>query len=179
MYQDDTKGKEYFGQILSIIKQNTTQESPVVVIGPGFTRDHFLSYGKEHDPELFSACVTCGTGHAGMNGVHEAIKVGVVDQITKHHRVSMETQLIDQFFSEIQKHGCATYGAEDVKQALKQGAVEHLLIADAIIRSSRGEKLLDLARTMHSDFTIINTMHEAGKTFMGIGGIGALLRYKL
>ena len=179
MYADDSKGKEYFGDILSLIKQNTTDDSPVVVVGPGFTREHFLAYGKEHAPGLFGSCVTCGTGHAEMNGVHEAIKIGVVDQITKHHRVSMETQLIDKLFNEIHKNGLATYGAEEVKQALKQGAVEHVLIADTIIRTSKGEKLLDQARNMHSEFTIINTMHDAGKTFLGIGGIAALLRYKI
>ncbi len=30
----------------------------------------------------------------------------------------------------------------------------------------------------HSDFIIINTMHDAGKKFDGIGGVAALLRFK-
>ena len=38
---------------------------------------------------------------------------------------------------------------------------------------------MDLARQTHSAFTIINTMHESGKKFEGIGGIGALLRFHL
>ena len=179
MYESATKDKEYFGEILGILKQNVADNSSVVVVGPGFTREHFITYGKERSPGLFNSFCTCGTGHAGMNGVHEAIKIGTVDQITKHQRVSVETQLVDHLFSEIQKNGLATYGAEEVKQALKQGAVEHLLIADMLIRTSKGEKLLELARTMHSEFTIINSMHDAGKTFLGIGGVGALLRYKL
>ena len=102
MYESANKDKEYFGEILSIIKQNMSEDSPLVVVGPGFTREHFIEKGREQNPTLFTSCSTCGTGHAGMNGVHEAIKVGVVDQITKHHRVSMETQLVDKLLGEIQ-----------------------------------------------------------------------------
>jgi stalled ribosome rescue protein Dom34 len=47
-----------------------------------------------------------------------------------------------------------------------------------MVRSKNGEHLLELARKTHSDFIIINTMHEAGKKFEGIGGVAALLRFK-
>ena len=57
--------------------------------------------------------------------------------------------------------------------------MERLLISDILIRSKKGEKLLELARKTQSEFTIINTMHEAGKKFEGMGGVAALLRFKI
>jgi len=63
--------------------------------------------------------------------------------------------------------------------ALNKGAVERLLISDIFLRSKKGDVFLELARKTHSDFIIINTMHDAGKKFEGIGGIGALLRFKI
>ncbi len=113
-----------------------------------------------------------------MNGIHEALKVGIVEQITKENRVSKETQAIENVFEEIKKDGPVTYGMREVDGALSRGAADHLLISDVLVRTKNGEYLLDLARKTHCNFMIINTMHEAGKKFEGIGGVAALLRFK-
>ena len=177
--QSEETSKEYFGEVLSIVENNMTKNTAIVVLGPGFTREHFVDFGREKNPSLFERVQLHPTGNSGMNGVHEAIKTGVVKQITKENRVVIETNLIDELFSEIKKNGLATYGEKEVYNALKNGAVEHLLITDEIVRTKKGEKLLELAKETQSDFTIINTMHDAGKKMEGMGGIGALLRYKI
>jgi len=181
MYEEETKNteKEYYGEILSIIKNNMIKNTALVVVGPGFTKEHFVKYGKEKEPDYFSNCHVSGTGHAGMNGVHEAIKTGVVKQITKENRVVLETDLVEKLFSEIKKNSLATYGEKEVYNALKNGAVENLLISDELVRTKKGEELLKVAKDTNSNFTIINTMHDAGKKLEGIGGIGALLRFKM
>ena len=130
-------------------------------------------------PDLFVNSRTHSTSHSGMNGIHEAIRLGIVDQITKENRVSKETQIIEKVFEEIKKDGLIIYGLSEVEDALNKGAVEKLVISDILIRSENGERLLQLAKEIHSDFIIINTMHEAGKKFEGIGGIAALLRYRI
>ena len=73
----------------------------------------------------------------------------------------------------------AAYGEKEVKNAIMNGAVERLLITDILVRQEKGEILLKLAKQNNSEFTIINTMHEAGKKIEGIGGVAALLRYKI
>jgi protein pelota len=178
MYESKETTPEYYGEILSVIKTVKKPDSPLVVIGPGFTREHLMRAGKEKEPKLFENCITHATANSGMNGVHEALKVGIVEQITKENRVSKETQAIEKLFEEIKKDGRVTYGLNEVDDALSRGAVEKLLISDVMIRSKNGERLLDIARKTHSDFIIINTMHEAGKKFEGIGGVAALLRFK-
>ena len=138
-----------------------------------------MKYGKNREPVLFIDCITHGTGGSGMNGVQEAIKSGIVEKITKENRVIFETQLIEKLFGEIKRDGLATYGEKEVKRALINGAVERLLISDVLIRMKKGEELLTIAKQKKSEFTIINTIHEEGKKFEGIGGIGALLRFKI
>jgi len=179
MYESKETSQEYYGEILSVIRPVKTEDSPLVVIGPGFTREHFIKYGTAREPELFENCRTHATGHAELTGIHEAIKIGIVEQITKNNRVSIETQFVERLLEEIKKDELAAYGENNVLDALHKGAVERILISDIFIRSKKGETFLDLARKTHSEFTIINTMHDAGKKFEGIGGIGALLRFRL
>jgi protein pelota len=179
MYESEDKQNDYFGEVISVVKTNINPESALVIIGPGFTKEHIAKHGKEKHPDIFKKTIVHGTGTPGMNGVQEAIKTGIVNQITKENRVAFETQQIEKLFEEIKKDGLATYGEKEVQHALNNGAVERLLITDTIVRTEKGEQLLQLARQNNSDFTIINTMHEAGKKIEGIGGLGALLRFKI
>jgi protein pelota len=178
MYESKETTGEYYGEILSVVRSVIKPDSPLVVIGSGFAREHFMKFAKEKDPALFEQTLTHATANAGLNGVHEALKIGIVEQITKENRVSKETQAIETLFEEIKKNGLVTYGKNEVNDALSRGAVQKLLISDILVRSKEGEHLLDLARNTHSGFIIINTMHDAGKKFEGIGGVAAFLRFK-
>ena len=179
MYESIDVGKDYFGEIISVVRTNKDKDSPLVVVGPGFAKEHFIECGRSKEQALFEKCYSHGTSCAGMNGIQEAIKTGVVEKITKENRVVFETRLIEKLFEEIKKDGLATYGEQEVGNALNNGAVERLLISDVIVRTKKGEQLLKLAKQTNSKFTIINTLNEAGKKFEGLGGIGALLRFKI
>jgi len=178
MYESKETTPEYYGEIFSVLKTVKKPDSPLVVIGPGFTREHLMKAGKEKESQLFEGCITHATANAGMNGVHEALKVGIVEQITKENRVSKETQAVENVFERMKKDGLVTYGLKEVEDALTRGAADHLFLSDVLVRTKNGEYLLDLARKTHCEFMIINSMHETGKKFEGIGGVAALLRFK-
>ena len=178
-YESENKEKEYFGNIIALLKTHKDDNAPLVIVGPGFTRDHFVKLGRQLYPELFDKCIVHPAGNTGMNGIHEAMKSGVVEHIAKENRVVFETQLVDQLFQEIRKNNLASYGAEQVKYALQNGAVDRLLITDIMLRSELGDEIMQMADTNQSEFTIINTMHDAGKKLQGLGGVGALLRFKI
>lgn len=178
-YESENKEKQYFGEIIKIIGEKMSEQTTLVIVGPGFTRDHLLKYGKQDYPSLFDNALTYPTGNAGMNGVHEAVKSGVVEHIAKENRVVRETKIVDNVFSEIRKNGLVAYGFDDVKRAIEASAVELLVIADSMVRTNKGDKLLQQADEIQSDFIIINTLHDAGKKLGGLGGIAALLRFKI
>jgi protein pelota len=178
-YASDYSEKEYFASIVSILKTHKNEQTPLVIVGPGFSKDHFATYGKNQHDDLFKGCIVHATGHAGMNGINEALKSGVVEHIAQENRVVFETNLVEKLFQEIKKDGLYSYGINEVTQALENGAVEHLLITDELVRSEKGDHLLHLSQTNRGEFTIINTAHDAGKKLAGIGGVGALLRFKI
>lgn len=178
MYESKETTPEYYGEIISMVKTVKKPEAPLVIIGPGFAREHFVNAGKEREPQLFKDCITHATANAGMNGVHEALKVGIVEQITKENRVSKETQAVENVFERIKTDGLVTYGLKEVTDALTRGAADHVFLSDVLARTKNGEHLLNLAKDTRCEFMIINSMHEAGKKFEGIGGVAALLRYR-
>ena len=179
MFESTDTEKQYLGEIISVLKNNVQDKSSIVIIGPGFGKEHLYSYLKQNNQELIQKTQVHATAHSGMTGIQEALKIGIVDKITKDNRVSYETQIIERVFEEIKKNGLVTYGYEEVKNAALNGAVEKLIITDTVVRTKKGENLLDIAKQNNSDFTIINTLHEAGKKIEGIGGIAAILRYKI
>ena len=179
MYESVDYTKEYFGNILSIIKINKSDKSPIVILGPGFVKDHFQKFLKEKTEEKKFESIAHGTGNTGLNGIHEAIKSGIIDRITKENRVVFETQLIEKIFEEIKKDGLVAYGQEKVYECLQNGAVERLLLTDTMVRTNKGEEMLNLSKQNNNDFTIINTINEAGKKLESIGGFAAFLRYKI
>lgn len=178
-YESENKEKQYFGEIIRIVKEKMNEQTTLVIVGPGFTRDHLLQYGKENYPSLFEQSLAYPTGNAGMNGVHEAVKSGVVEHVAQENRVVMETKIVDTVFSEIKKNGLVAYGFEHVTRAINASAVELLVITDNLVRTEKGDRLLQKADEIQSDFIIINTMHDAGKKLEGLGGIAALLRFKI
>lgn len=178
MYDSKDTQPDYFGEVLAVVNMNTSRQSTLVILGTGFTKEHFVKFLREKAPALVESAIVHGTGNTGVNGINEAIKVGIVEQITKENRVVFETGLVEKLFGEMKKDGLATYGEQEVLTALQQGAVDRVLITDVLVRTTKGETFLQLAKQHKSQFTIINTLHEGGKKLEGIGGVGALLRFK-
>jgi len=178
LYESENKEKEYFARIVSIIK-NLAEDLPIVISGPGFTKDRLASYGREKEPEIFKRVFIYSSGNVGISGVYEVIKSGTIDRVVSDNRVIKEVTLIEKFIEELAKDGAVTYGKKEVLDALNMGAVSHLLILDSIAKTKEGEEILTLARDRGAEFTIINSKIEAGKKLEGLGGIAAFLRFKL
>ena len=169
----------YFSEVLSQLKNTIGEESTLIIIGPGFTKNDFETFGKDKMPELFKNVTIFNTGQAGMTGVHEALKGNALKDVIQDLRVVQETELVERLFSEISKNGLFVYGPAEVEDALNRGAVETLLLTDIIVRTNQANKILELAKATGCKPMIISTVHEAGKKLDGLGGVGGILRYKL
>ncbi len=179
MYESIDRNNEYYGNILSVIKINKNEKSPLIIVGPGFVKEYFKKFLNEKYIDNNLKILIHGTGNSGMNGIHEAIKSGIVERITKENRVVFETQLIEKLFEEIKKDGIAVYGEDRVYECLNNGSVDRFLLTDKKVRTKKGEEMLYLSKKNNSDFTIINTINEAGKKLEAIGGFAAFLRFKV
>lgn len=176
-----TKGDEesFFDEVLLALRDYRPEGAPLLVLGPGFAKERFLQYARQKQPALVQGAALEATGQAGMTGIHEALKRGSVDRVSKDQRVARETALVESLFVAIGTDAPAAYGEADVKRALEAGAAEHVLVLDRLVREGAGEAMLDLSRATGATPHVVSSLHEAGKRLGSLGGYGALLRYRL
>ena len=163
--------------LMELLKAHHVEK--IILGGVGFLSEDFKKVLEKY-PELKRKIILAKISVSGKTGINELIKRGIVAKAVKGGRISMETELIEKFFAEISKEGLATYGPNEVKNALDYGAVETLLISEKYIHDNRelAEEILKKAKDSRATIVIISKEHEAGERFSKIG-IGALLRYKI
>jgi protein pelota len=120
------------------------------------------------------------------NGINEILKRKEMGVVLKEENVRKEIELIDELFKAIGKEGNYSYGYGDVKVALNNGAISHLIIADSLITDlMENNQFADLDKIMKEvdkqkgKITLVKADHEGGQRLMGLGGIAALLRFKI
>ena len=94
--------------------------------------------------------------------------------------------MVEKVLTEISLDGKSVYGFKEVKGAVNSGAVEMLIVSDKFIQIKRQEnkfteldKLMRTVENLKGKVHIITSEHEGGKKLDGLGGVAALLRYKL
>lgn len=165
----------YHKEILEYLKGKQDAQS-IVVAGPGFERENLLKYIKGKDPELARKVVLEHTHSTGRAGVTELVKSSA-NRILKDTRIARETEVVERFLEEMNKEGLVTYGRKEVEASLKLGAVELLIISEEKVREL--ESLMEKAEKQRGRVSIISSDHEAGERFLHLGGVGAMLRYKV
>ena len=71
------------------------------------------------------------------------------------------------------------YGIKAIEKALEYGAISELLIVDQYLKKNEFEALTEKSREQRASVHVISSEHDAGKKLEGIGGIGAILRFKI
>jgi protein pelota len=168
----------WFQELTEELARVAVGDLPVIVVGPGFTRTEMLDHVRQRHPELAGRSATEGTGQAGMVGVQEAIKRGMVSRVVEGARVELETEMVEEVFASIAKGDkMATYGLDTVRAAIDTGAAETILVSDDVVREGRVVSILDKAEKLGSRVLVVSTGHTAGDRLSGIGGMAALHRY--
>ena len=127
---------------------------------------------------------TCSS--VGENAINEVLKRPETENALKQDRIAREFRYVEELFTEISKNNLASYGLKETKEAAIAGAVKTLLITDKFIQERRTENKYDDIENMmktidttKGDILIVSSDNEAGKKLDGLGGIAAILRYKL
>ncbi|HEC56680.1 MAG TPA: mRNA surveillance protein pelota [Candidatus Syntrophoarchaeum butanivorans] len=183
--RDDSRGKDFFDEVMGHLRQIPAEFDLLVVAGPGFVKDEFVARLRAQDQELSSKLTVLDTQSVGPSGYQEVLRKGKsgVLEIASSFRVAEEAELIEEFLREVALEGKAAYGFDEVRSKAEIGAVKTLLILDEILRESRiegGEDLDDLIKLVENTggrVVIFSSEFEPGKRLKGLGGIGAVLRY--
>lgn len=178
MYESKSNESEFLDEVVEKLKMVMHGE-PLIVLGPGFVKEALAKRLREKASGISSSLVIHHTGQAGMAGINELMKQGVGGKVLDETRVARETRLMEQLFSEIGKSGMYAYGDESVKSAVEAGAVSVLLVLDTKVRSSAADRLIRTVEESKGEFVIVSSLHEAGRRLDSLGGVAALLRYRM
>ncbi|MFP4116987.1 MAG: mRNA surveillance protein pelota [Candidatus Aenigmatarchaeota archaeon] len=167
--------EEYLGEVASIIRRREENFDKIVVAGPGFVKDKIYKMLEE---DLSEKSVKANTSHSGTTGVEEVIKRGVIEKVVEDSRISDESSAVERLLEEFSKDsGEVAYGIEDVDKAVEMGAVKKILVSEKKLKDLRD--LVNKAEERGAEVMIISARHEGGEKLSKIGGIAALLRYRI
>lgn len=182
----ESKGGNFYKEIIAIIKAYYEKYTPdsVVIASPAFWTEELMK--ELSDKALAAKIVRASCGDVGKGAIDEVLKRPELASVLKEGRASKEAKYVDEVLTEIRKNGAVAYGIKEVKQAIDSGAVSKLFVTTGIISKTRQsnsfrklESIMRAADSMKGEVIIINSENDAGKKLDGIGGISALLRYKL
>ncbi|MCX9011164.1 MAG: mRNA surveillance protein pelota [Candidatus Methanoperedens sp.] len=180
---EGNRRNEFFGELASQLKWAAEKVEAVILAGPGFTKEDFLEFLRTREAELAKKIVLEDTASIGISGFQEVLRRGAVDRIMQESRIGREANLIEELMKEISIGGKAVYGMAEVRNAQSLGAIETLLITDELLRTEREKNSIDdfLKDVEHAQgkIVIFSTEFEPGKKLEYLGGIAALLRFKV
>lgn len=178
--------KDFQLEIINALETYSSRYSPerIIIASPAFFKEYLLV--KITSAELKKKIVTSTCSDISERSLDEVMRSPELANILKHSRARMEQLLIEELLAEINKSEKAAYGLKEVKQTVNSGAVQKLIITDNFIRRKKTDnKFAEIDALMGSvdaskgEVHVISSENEAGKKLDGLGGIAAILRYKI
>ncbi len=176
----------FYSEIIKLLEKYNEQYNPnnIVVASPAFFKEDLIKQLKNQELKKKIVLATCSS--VKENAINEVLKRPEVQLVLKKDRVTKEVNLVEELFKQIAVNGKSAYGLKQIRNVADAGAVEKLLITDTLIQKSRQQNtyaqidyIMRLVDQMKGHIFIISSDHEAGKKLDGLGGVGAVLRYKL
>lgn len=174
---------EQYKNLVAALRNYYNQLNPsgVVIVSPGFWKDELFKVLKDKDSKLAKKVRIESVSAGGLSGVKELVKKGVN---IKDSTIEEETKFVEELGRRISKNGKVAYSFVEVKKVIS--AVEKLAISEKFISKvrktgnySRLEKLIDSVEGSGGKVFVIDNKSDAGKILDGLGGIAALLRYRI
>jgi len=184
--EENIKKENFYLTIISKMKEYVERHKikQVILASPAFWKEDLMKELKDNELKQKIILATCSS--ATKNGIEEVIKRPEVREALKQERTAKEINKVEELFTEIAKNNFAAYGMKETQNAAIIGAVKELLITDSFIQKSRSEnfyneveEIMKAVEKTKGEVEIISSEHEAGQKLNGLGGIAAILRFKL
>ncbi|NQU78367.1 mRNA surveillance protein pelota [Candidatus Woesearchaeota archaeon] len=179
-------GNNFYDTIISSLNDYAQRYSVqhIILASPAFWKDELFKRLKDKDLKEKIVVATCSS--CDKTAINEVLKRPEVLTVLQKDRISSEMRLVEELLSEISKDGVAAYGMDDTETAVNAGSARVMLVTDNLIHKKRQEddfkrlnNLMKIADKREAEIHIISSEHDGGKKLDGLGGIGALLRYKM
>jgi len=183
---DEKSKSSFYQEIIEQIREydKRYEFSKIILASPIFWKEELIKELKDLDLKKKIIQATCSS--ADNNGINEDLKRPETQEALKQDRIAREINVVEELLREISKTNLAVYGLKQTEEAVNSGAVKTLILTDNLIKKQREKEsykkidfMLKNTESMKGNVIIVSSEHEGGKKLDGLGGIGALLRYKL
>ncbi len=118
------------GERMSISMVDIPKLKGIIVGGPGMTKNEFLE-DSEMDYRLKNMVMgTVDTSYTDESGIKEMLDKAT--EILKDASITKERLLVNKFIEKIATNGLATYGYQEVIEAISQGKAELVLVSEGL-----------------------------------------------
>lgn len=149
----------------------------IIVGGPVPTKDEFIN--GEYLPSQLAKKVIgrIDLGDASESGLNELVEKS--GELLAQQEITKEKDLVKEYFGALKEtHGMAAIGYPDTKKALEYGAVQKVFMSTKTDKDVQKD-LMEMAVNSGAEVFIISTETVEGQQFFNIGGVGAILRFKI
>jgi len=172
--------KEFYKRIADEMKNifyENLKLKGILVGGPVPTKDEFLDGQYLATPLANKVIGRVDIGGSDESGLKELVQRS--QDILAGQEIIYEKKVLEKFFQTLgEKPELATLKEPETLKALEYGAVE-LLVLSRNLPKSKIKELSKLAENISATVEIISTETEEGQQFANMGGIGAVLRFRV
>lgn len=162
-----------------LLRHLTEISGPLIIAGPGFVKDDFIKFAKSRNSEPVGRAIVVETRRIGRGAIQEVVGNGTLAKMIDDIQLSREVRLMDEVLVRISQNGPVAYGRLEVANAVGFGAAEQVLIVDTFLRNAEITRIIEKAESMRAALIVLSGSFEPGERLAALGGIAALLRYKL
>jgi len=183
---EEKQKSSFYEEIIAQIKEYDERYSlsKIILASPIFWKEELIKEIKDANIKKKIIQATCSS--VDNNGINEVLKRPETQEALHQDRIAQEINSVEELLKEISKNSLSVYGLKPTEEAVNAGAVKTLLVTDKLIKKHREKEnykqidnMLKNTESMKGNVIIISSDHEGGRKLDGLGGIGALLRYKL
>jgi len=169
---------DFFKEVGNACNKEFADKKVVGIIagGPGPTKFSFINGDYLFTNVKEKIIATIDISYTDAFGITELMQRS--QDVIAELDVTKEKELVKSFLKEAVTNGLATYGEQQVIEALKKSQVKKLLLSEGL-EEEKIEKLTQLAEETGAEIEMISEDTPEGQQFkIGFLGIGAFLRYK-
>jgi len=181
----ESSSGSFYHQISNQLQQyfDKYNQPRTIVASPAFFKEEVF---KELSDEVKKSVTLASVSQVSKEVFDELLKRPELQDVLKQDRLSKEAIVVEEVLKEMSMQGLVAYGTESIRVSVQAGAVKTLIITDNTITQAREndtfdeiEKLFKTVEQMKGKVFIIHGDTDSGKQIEGIGGMAALLRYKM
>lgn len=167
---------DWYKIIASTVKESFSKFNikGIIIGGPGPAKNDFFDNDYLQTDIKKRVLGIKNIGYTDEQGLEELVERS--QDILAEAAVAKEKALVQKFLEELRKDsGIVTYGKEKVMKALELGAIEVILVSEGL----ESESLTEKAKEYNTQVEIISRDTREGEQLFQIGGIAAILRWKI